>query len=80
MSKRCNQCHKVKENNEFAERPNHNKTGKVYLHGECKQCAVDRMKEWREKNRAKFDAYQRAYQKRRYYERKKEREQRGATV
>lgn len=62
-TKVCPQCKKRKELSAFGTRKNQWSTGKTYVITFCKLCMVARMKEWREKNREKYNDYQRKYHK-----------------
>ena len=57
----CIYCKKNKEEVEFSKRKNFNRTDTVYYHPVCGECGIKKMNEWKEKNRAKFLAYQREY-------------------
>lgn len=57
--KRCNKCGLVKPAKDFSK---HGKLHSFSLKYACKKCQVERMKKWIEKNREKFNKYQKDYQ------------------
>ena len=63
MKKTCTKCKKSKSLKDFSKRNNYNKTNKVYIKSECKECFVVRTNKWVKKNIEKYNKYQNEYNK-----------------
>ena len=57
--KRCPSCETVKPRNEFS--VDNGRSGVIKMKSICKQCSNGKVQEWKEKNRMKYNAYQREF-------------------
>lgn len=59
--KKCSDCGKSKPLGDFYDRNNYRKTGTVYKKPMCKECEKLRIVKWQNKNREKYNQYQKEY-------------------
>lgn len=62
-TKKCVDCGKLKELNQFNVRKNPNKTETIYFNSICRKCMSIRARNWVELNKERFKEYQRDYQR-----------------
>lgn len=62
VMKHCNDCQAYKPFSEFSRRTT--RAGTITVAAYCRKCMVRRSREWQNKNRERYNGYQRVYTKR----------------
>lgn len=60
--KQCTDCNVEKTEKNFSNRMNYNTTNTVYKFSICNDCRVERQRKWVEKNKERYQTYQKQYQ------------------